>query len=69
MIDSKTVWRFAKLLELIGLAIVLAGVLMSIDLGLKEEGLKSMGVEFQGLGIGGGVFLTGYLLERWANRT
>ena len=68
MIDSKTVWRFAKLLELVGLAIVLAGVLMSIDLGLKEEGLKSMGVEFQGLGIGGGVFLIGYLLERWANK-
>lgn len=69
MIDSKTVWRFAKLLELVGLAIVLAGVLMSIDLGLKEEGLKSMGVEFQGLGIGGGVFLIGYLLERWVNKT
>jgi len=69
MIDSKTVWRFAKLLELVGLAIVLAGVLMSIDLGLKEEGLKSMGGEFQGRGIGGGVFLVGYLLERWANRT
>jgi len=69
MIDSKTVWRFAKLLELVGLAIVLAGVLMSIDLGLKEEGLKSMGVEFQGRGSGGGGFLIGYLLERWANKT
>ena len=61
-------WRFAKLLEIVGLAIVLAGVLLSIDLGLKEEGLKSMGVEFQGLALGGGIFLMGYLLERWVNR-
>jgi len=61
-------WRIGKGFELLGLVVVLAGVLLSIDLGLKEEGLKSMGVEFQGLGIGGGLFLFGYMLERAAGR-
>lgn len=65
---TKNLWRLGKLLEVVGLAIVLAGVLLSIDLGLKEEGLASMGVEFRGLGLGGAVFLAGYLLERWASR-
>jgi hypothetical protein len=62
-------WKLGKGLELLGLVVVLAGVLLSIDLGLKEEGLKSMGVEFQGLGIGGGLFLLGYLLERAGGRS
>ncbi len=62
-------WRLGKLLELVGLAVVLGGVLLSIDLGLNEEGLKSMGMEFQGLGIGGGIFLLGYLLERSAGKS
>jgi hypothetical protein len=65
----KGLWRLGKLLEVLGLAVVLAGVLLSIDLGLKEEGLKSMGVEFRGLGIGGSLFLVGYLVERWATRS
>lgn len=64
----KTIWKIGKTLEGAGLVVVLAGVLLSIDLGLKEEGLKSMGIEFQGLGIGGGLFLAGYLLERWGSR-
>ena len=62
-------WRLGKLLELIGLVVVLAGVLLSIDLGLNEEGLKSMGVEFQGLGIGLCVFMLGYLVERAAGKS
>lgn len=62
-------WRLGKLLELIGLAVVLGGVLLSIDLGLDEEGLKSMGTEFQALGVGGGIFLFGYLLERSAGKS
>ena len=67
--SKELLWKLGKGLELVGLVVVLAGVLLSIDLGLKEEGLKSMGVEFQGLGIGGGLFLLGYLIERAAGRS
>lgn len=67
--SKELLWKLGKGLELVGLVVVLAGVLLSIDLGLKEEGLKSMGVEFQGLGIGGGLFLLGYLVERAAGRS
>ncbi|MFT7669893.1 MAG: hypothetical protein ACI8X5_002600 [Planctomycetota bacterium] len=66
--SNKMIWKLGKLLEGLGLVIVLAGVLMSIDQGLKEEGLKSMGTEFKGLGIGGTLFMAGYLLERWGGR-
>ena len=45
---------------------MLVGVLISINLGFEEEGLASMAQEFQGLMVGGGIFLAGYLLERWA---
>jgi|GEM_PF-1236897 len=65
---NKMLWKVGKLLEGVGLVVVLAGVMLSIHLGLQEEGLKSMGAEFQGLGIGGGLFLAGYLLERWGGR-
>lgn len=65
---KKQLFWLGKALEGIGLLVILAGVLISIDLGLKEEGLKSMAYEFQALGIGGGLFLVGFLLERGANR-
>jgi hypothetical protein len=68
MLSNKAIWKIGKVLEGIGLVVVLSGVLLSIDLGLKEEGLKSMGVEFQGLAIGGCLFVAGYLLERWGGR-
>lgn len=58
------VWALAKTLEMAGLIIVLVGLLMSINLGIGEKGLASMTTEFQGLGVGGGLFLLGYLLER-----
>ncbi|HIG12519.1 MAG: hypothetical protein ABGY71_14510 [bacterium] len=64
--DKSLVWRFAKLLEGLGLVVVLAGVLISINLGFEDEGLASMAQEFQGLMVGGSLFLVGYLLERWA---
>ena len=67
--SGKTLWKLGKTLEGLGLIVVLAGVMLSIDLGLREESLKSMGIEFQGLGIGMGLFLSGYLIERWASRS
>jgi len=57
-------WVVGKALEGLGMIVVLAGLGYSITVGLKEEGLKSMSVELWGLGIGGGLFLIGYLLER-----
>ncbi len=57
-------WYVSKVLEGGGLLVVLVGVLLSIDLGLSEEGLKSMAIEFRGLMIGGGMFVAGWLLER-----
>lgn len=66
--SGKTLWKLGKALEGLGMVIVLAGVLVSIDLGLREESLKSMGIEFQALAVGMGFFLSGYLLERWAGK-
>lgn len=57
-------WKLAKVLEGLGLVVVLVGVFWSIGLGLQDRGLESMGLEFQGLMIGGGLFLLGWLIER-----
>lgn len=59
-----TIWRFAKFLELAGMCIVLAGLVMSISLGMDEEGLKSMAYSGYGLIYGGLIFMAGYFLER-----
>jgi hypothetical protein len=57
-------WKLAKVLEGLGLVVVLVGVFWSIGLGFQDRGLESMGLEFQGLMIGGGLFLLGWLIER-----
>ncbi|MFT5051028.1 MAG: hypothetical protein ACI8QZ_002435 [Chlamydiales bacterium] len=57
-------WTLGKTIQGMGLVVVLAGVLGSISLGMEDEGLASMGFEFKGLMIGGGLFLVGWLLER-----
>ncbi|MFT5285277.1 MAG: hypothetical protein ACI8TQ_001439 [Planctomycetota bacterium] len=44
--------------------LVLVGLLMSIDMGMEDEGLKSMKYEGLGLAWGGGIFFAGWLLER-----
>jgi len=62
--SKATLWRLAKFLELVGMCIVLAGLVMSISLGMDEEGLKSMAYSGYGLMIGGGLFILGYFIER-----
>ena len=57
-------WNFAKFLEGLGMVLVLVGLLMSIDMGMEDEGLKSMKYEGLGLAWGGGIFFAGWLLER-----
>ena len=61
---GKGLWYLAKALEGIGMLLVLVGLLMSIDLGMKDQGLESMAYEGKGLLYGGGLFVLGWLLER-----
>ncbi len=58
------VWFFAKTLEGVGMFVVLAGLLMSIHLGLEDQSLASMKYEGTALMIGGGMFFVGWLIER-----
>lgn len=60
----RSLWILAKGLEGLGMVIVLFGLVASIQLGFQDEGLKSMKYESVALGIGGGVFVVGWLLER-----
>ena len=61
---KRNLWYVAKGLEGIGLLLVLAGLLMSIQLGMDEQALDSMAYEGKGLLFGGGLFFVGWLLER-----
>lgn len=63
--NKTAAWKLAKALEGLGLVVILAGVFMSIRLGFQDRGLESMGLEFQGLALGGALFAIGWLLERW----
>ena len=57
-------WLLAKGLEGLGMVIVLVGLVLSIQLGFQDEGLKSMKYESYALVAGGAIFLAGMLLER-----
>jgi hypothetical protein len=62
--SRETLWKLAKVLEGLGLVVVLVGVAWSVTLGFQDRGLESMGIEFRGLAIGGALFVVGFLLER-----
>ena len=53
-----------KVLEGLGLVLVLVGVLLSMRLVLEDESLASMEFELKGLLAGGALFLLGWVLER-----
>ena len=57
-------WVVAKVLEGVGMVLVLVGVVLSINLGFRDEALESMRYEMQGLIFGGGLFALGWVLER-----
>ena len=63
-VDKTWVYYLAKGLEGVGLVVILAGVLLSINLGYADEGLESMKAESYGLAIGGALFGAGLLIER-----
>ncbi|MBM3978340.1 MAG: hypothetical protein FJ299_15305 [Planctomycetes bacterium] len=65
--SRRVLWYVGKGLEFVGMIVVLAGVLISINEGLiQQNSLASMRYEFIGLGVGGGLFVVGWLLERAA---
>ncbi|MFT7676476.1 MAG: hypothetical protein ACI8QC_000447 [Planctomycetota bacterium] len=57
-------YKLAKFLEGLGLLIILAGVMMSVQLGMNDDTMKSMTSELYGLGIGAAIFGAGFLIER-----
>lgn len=62
--NTRWLWYLAKGLEGVGLLVVLVGVVLSIQLGMDEQGLASMRYEGIALLVGGGLFLLGWLAER-----
>lgn len=60
----RRLYLLGKLLEGLGLVLVLVGVVLSMRLGLEDESLASMEWELKGLLAGGGLFVLGWLLER-----
>lgn len=57
-------WSIGKALEGLGLIVILVGLLVSVQTGMRDEGLKSMKYETYGLAVGAGLFLVGFALER-----
>ncbi len=62
--ERPLLWYLAKGLEGLGLIVVLWGLVLSISLGVGEEGLQSMKVEGYALLSGGVLFVLGWALER-----
>ena len=62
--NRRALWWVAKTLEGVGMIVVLVGVFISMNLGFEDRGLASMSSEFQGLAVGGGLFVCGVVLER-----
>lgn len=62
----KAVWKLGRAMQGIGLIVVLVGVLMSVDAGMRDEGFESQRMELLGLGLGGGLFLAGWVVTRSA---
>jgi hypothetical protein len=60
----RSLWLLAKALEGLGMVVVLVGLVLSVQLGFQDEGLKSMKYEGYALLAGGAIFLLGMLIER-----
>lgn len=63
--NKRGLWYVGKGLEFVGMIVVLVGVLISMNEGLvQKDSLASMRYEFVGLGVGGALFVIGWLIER-----
>lgn len=60
----RLVWQAGRALQGIGLLVVLVGVLMSVDAGMRDQSLESQRMELTGLALGGGLFLAGWVVTR-----
>lgn len=65
---SALAWRLGRILQGVGLLVILVGVLMSVDAGMSDESLESQRIELMGLTIGGAMFLAGWVLTRAVSR-
>jgi hypothetical protein len=61
---SNWMWNLAKGLEGVGLLVVGVGLMMSISLGMQDDGLSSMKFESWSLLVGCVMFFCGWILER-----
>ena len=57
-------YTVAKVLQGIGLIVILVGLMLSVQLGMNDDGMESMYSEAYGLAAGGGLFLLGWFIER-----
>lgn len=62
--SPSSIQRLAKFLEALGLLVILVGLMLSVEMGMRDEGLSSMRAETYGLAGGGALFAIGWLLER-----
>lgn len=60
------VWVIAKVFEGLGMVLVLIGLVLSIELGTRDESMESQWAELSGLLIGLLLFGVGFVLERFA---
>lgn len=61
---ERPLYTFAKFLEGLGLLVILAGVMLSVQLGMQDDSMESMTSEAYGLAIGAVLFGIGYTIER-----
>ena len=59
-----SLYTLAKVLEGLGLIVILVGLMISVQMGMNDETMKSMYSEAYGLLVGAGLFGAGWLLER-----
>lgn len=58
------IWILGKALEGVGLVVVLVGLVLSVELGMRDEGMTSQYAELVALGAGLLLFGLGLVLER-----
>lgn len=57
-------WMLAKALEGLGMVIILVGLVLSVELGFRDEGMTSQYAELIALLVGMVLFGIGFLIER-----
>ena len=62
--SKQHLWMLAKALEGLGLVVVLIGLVLSVELGFRDEGMSSQYAELIALFVGLALFATGFVIER-----